>query len=202
MKNKKYISFFGSIGVGKTTTGMNIESILETSIFISENIEENIYLDNFYYDMKQWGFLSTLEMLILMSNQLDRIPPDKNIVILDNGIAELICYATLEYQMGILSKEQFYTYQRLYQKFLQLTPTMNLYVFFYCDLLVQKERIRKRGRSCEATIDDCFLIALNREYLNWVQTLPSNKLLFIDTTNGINLYKLKNDILYHITAVR
>lgn len=194
-KNRKFISFFGSIGVGKTTTGKRIEKIMSNTIFIPERVEENIFIDKFYNNPQKWGFLSSLEMLILMVNQFDNIPKTKDIVILDNGIAELICYTMLEYKIKILSADEFYTYKRLYNKFIQLTPKIDLYVYFYCNIDTQLERIAKRNREYEATITKEFLKKLNLEYINWINTLPKEKVILVDTEKDIDIDILKSNII-------
>ena len=188
------VSFFGSIGVGKTTLGQKVAEVLKSAVFIPEDLEENIHLDKFYANMKKWGFLSTLEMLLLMANQFDKIPHSAQTVILDNGIAELICYATFEHKSGILNDDEFYTYQRLYRKLLQLTPTIDLFVYLYCSEGIQLKRIAQRGRPYEASINRQFLAALNREYMTWVDTLPQDKLIRISTERKVDISRLAADI--------
>ena len=52
--------FFGSIGVGKTTTGLKIAKNLDAT-FVPEDLSNNIFLPKFYLDMKTYAFKSTVE---------------------------------------------------------------------------------------------------------------------------------------------
>lgn len=177
----EYVSFFGSIGVGKTTAGKEVARRFPQVDFVEEGLGENPYLSRFYEDMHTWGFLSTLEMLRMMSGQFELCDKSKEVVVLDNGIRELICYARLEHRLGILSHDQFATYQRLYQRMLELTPELSLYVFFHCDEEIQLRRIQQRGRRFEQDLDPSFLRMLNQEYARYVEELPKEKVLWVNT---------------------
>lgn len=194
----KYVSFFGSIGVGKTTAGKEVARHFSQVDFVEEGLGENPYLSRFYEDMHTWGFLSTLEMLHMMSNQFEVCDKSKELVVLDNGIRELICYARLEHRLGILSHDQFSTYQHLYHRILELTPELNLYVFFHCDEEIQLERIRQRGRRFEQNLDLSFLRMLNEEYARYTTELPERKVLWVNTNTRPDYSALGQDIFAHI----
>lgn len=194
MSNSKYIAFFGGIGVGKTTTGKKLSEKYENIIFLEENVSENPFIDLFYNDMKSYGFQSSIAMLNVMADYYDRVDESKEIIILDQGIDELICYTNLELEMGILSDKEYYTYLKLYNRLRRLLPQTNLYVYFYCEPDVALERIKMRGRKEEENIKIDFLINLNKKYEEWVEQIPIDKVLRIDTTKGVEI----EEVLYKI----
>lgn len=189
----KYVSFFGSIGVGKTTAGRKIEALDADFQFVAEDLSENPYIEKAYEELHgDWGFLSSLEMLRMMSCQFDKFDDSFKIGILDNGIQELVCYARLQEKLGIISFDQLSTLERLNRRFLELTPEVSLHVYFYCNEDIQLKRISARGRSFENEIDKKFIRSLNLEYEKYVSTLPKEKLLTVCTDNWTDYSDLAN----------
>ena len=198
MTGQRFVSFFGSIGTGKTTAGKTVADLFPQIGFVPESLGDNPYLSRFYDDMHQWGFLSSLEMLAGMACQFQQ--SDREIVILDNGVRELICFTRVERKLGILSSDEYSTYKKLYHAFLESTPEIDLYVYFSCNIHTQLERIRKRGRTFEQQLSEEFLAALNQEYKDYLESLPAEKLLRIDTDKPLDYEMLGADILSFLNA--
>lgn len=186
----KQVVFYGSIGVGKTTTGNKLEEMYENVGFLKEDLSENPFLPNFYADMRKWGFHSSIAMLGLMSSYYKKFDFSKDVMILDNGVEELIAYTMLECDLGILNEDEFFVYKKLYDNITELLPSVDLYVYFICDINVALERIKNRNRDYEQEIDIEFLTKLNTKYEIFTNTLPSDKLVVINTTNGLNYDEL------------
>ena len=190
----KQIVFFGNIGAGKTTRGEALRAIYSNVQFIEEDVTENPFLSSFYKDMKKWGFHSSIAMLGLMSSYYKQIDKTKEIIIIDQGIEELIAYTWLEKDMNILTNDEYDTYKKLYDNICNLLPEVSLYVYFKCDLIEELRRIKQRGREFELSIDYEFLHNLQIKYEQYVSTLPKDKLLIIDTTNGYSFDNLVAEI--------
>lgn len=189
----KYVMFFGSIGVGKTTTGEKIAQKLNAS-FIAEDLSNNLFLSKFYADMKGYAFKSTIEMLSLMAKNYDKVDKNKQIAILDNGVEELICYNRFMLKNGTLTQDEFSVYNSLYSSLVKVLPKTDLHVYFKCSIQMQLKRISARNRAFEGGIDEKFLQNLNAEYERYVNGLPKDKLIVIDTENGVDVEKLANEI--------
>lgn len=196
----KQVVFFGSIGVGKTTAGNILESKFQNVQFLKEDLDENPFLPAFYNDMKKWGFHSSVAMLALMSSYYKKINQSKDIVILDNGVEELIAYTMLECDLEILSEEEFKVYKKLYDNIVNFLPKTDLYVYFKCEEKEALRRIKKRNREFEMALDLNFLKRLNHKYEDFAKTLPNKKLLIIDTTNNYSLDELINEISKRINV--
>lgn len=189
----KYVMFFGSIGVGKTTTGTKIADLLDAS-FIAEDLSNNRFLSKFYADMQGYAFKSTVEMLSLMAKNYGKIDKDKQIAILDNGVEELICYNRFMLKNGTLTEDEFSVYYSLYSSLVSTLPKTDLHVYFKCSIQTQLKRISARNRAFEGGIDEQFLQNLNAEYEHYVSSLPKDKLIVIDTENGVDIQKLAKEI--------
>ena len=183
----KQIVFFGNIGAGKTTCGELIDKRYKNVQFIEEDVSENPFLPMFYNDMKKWGFHSSISMLALMSSYYEKIDKSKEIVILDQGVEELIAYTWLECDLGILSLEEYATYKKIYNNICNLLPEVTLYVYFKCELSEELRRIKERGRKFEQSIDYEFIYKLSLKYEEFVKSLPQDKVIVLDTTNGYDL---------------
>lgn len=191
-ENNKLIIFFGSIGVGKTTLGIQMEKTFKNVKFIMEDLNENPFIDCFYKDMKKWGFHSSVAMLGMMSSFPQKLDKTKNITILDNGIEELIAYTNLEYEKYIITDQEFSVYKKIYDNFVKLLPKPDLYVYLCCDTKLSLQRIRKRNRLFEQELDLNFINDLNRHYKEFIKTIPSENLLVVDTTNYVDPIELAN----------
>lgn len=183
----KQIAFFGSIGVGKTTLGRKLKEKYNNVQFLEEDLDVNPFLPLFYKDMKKWGFHSSIAMLTLMSSYYNKIDNSKEIIILDNGVEELIAYTMLEYDMKILTDDEYTIYKRLYDNIVSLLPKIDVYVYFKCDVLEALKRIKERNREFELDLNQEFLNNLNAKYEIFVDRLPKDKLIVLDTTSGYSL---------------
>lgn len=190
----KQVAFFGSIGVGKTTAGNKACELYQNVQFLAEDLSENPFLPDFYVDMKKWGFHSSVAMLALMSSYYQKMDLSKDVIILDNGVQELIAYTMLECDMDILSKEEFFVYKKLYDNIVGLLPEIDLFVYFICDEKEALRRIGQRGRPFETDLDLTFLSKLNQKYRDFVATLPKEKVIVVDTTNNYDLAELMRQI--------
>ena len=190
----KQVAFFGSIAVGKTTAGNKACELYQNVQFLAEDLSENPFLPDFYVDMKKWGFHSSVAMLALMSSYYQKMDLSKDVIILDNGVQELIAYTMLECDMDILSKEEFFVYKKLYDNIVGLLPKIDLFVYFICDEKEALRRIGQRGRSFETDLDLTFLSKLNQKYRDFVATLPKEKVIVVDTTNNYDLAELMRQI--------
>lgn len=189
----KYIMIFGSIGVGKTTIGKILENSIKEMSFVPEKLENNIYLERFYKNMKKYAFKSTIEMLSLMANSYD----DKNskeLLLIDNGLEELICYNRYMLKEGLLDNDEFNVYLKAYNAYLKLLPKTDLYIYCFTDINTQLARIKERGRNFESSIDKDLLCKLNSEYEKFVQELPSDLVMYVDTTNTIDVSAIEERI--------
>ena len=174
-----YISLFGSIGVGKTTLGIELEKKLNDSIFIKEVLNNNIYLKRFYANPSTYAFHSTVEMLALMLANYQKTE-NKKIVIFDNGLEELICYNNFMKNEGILNEDEYKVYKKLYDASVKIIPKTRLFIYCKLDVDLALERIKQRNREFEKTIDRNFLINLNKCYDDFANQIPKDELIVLD----------------------
>lgn len=191
-----YIAIVGGIAVGKTSIINALKDSFENSVLIEEDVDKNIFLKDFYSDMKKWAFHSRISTLSMISNNYLQVPvdPSPKIVLLDRCIDELITFAQLHYDRGNMSDKEFQVYKELYNSILHFAPQIDLFVYVSCKADTSIERIRQRNRQFEQNISLEYITTLNTYYSNWLGTIDSKRVYNVCTDDGINIDKIVRDI--------
>ncbi|WP_154223894.1 deoxynucleoside kinase [Marinicella rhabdoformis] len=185
MITNKVIGIAGNIGVGKTSLVEFLTKTYDITPFYEPN-DDNPYLDDFYQDMKAWGFHSQLYFLaskFKIHQQLDATP---GVVIQDRTLFEDVeIFATALYQMRKISKRDWQTYQNLYQSIQKTIKPPDLMIYLKCSVRTMRKRIKLRGRAMEQDIPLAYLKRLEKLYENWINSyrekFGSSKVLMIET---------------------
>lgn len=185
MIQNKVIGIAGNIGVGKTSLVEFLTQTYDITPFYEPN-DDNPYLDDFYQDMKAWGFHSQLYFLaskFKIHQELDATP---GVVIQDRTLFEDVeIFATALYQMRKISKRDWQTYQNLYQSIQNAIKPPDLMIYLKCSVRTMRKRIKLRGRAMEQDIPLAYLKRLEKLYENWINSyrekFGSSKVLTIET---------------------
>ena len=185
MIQNKVIGIAGNIGVGKTSLVEFLTQTYDITPFYEPN-DDNPYLDDFYQDMKAWGFHSQLYFLaskFKIHQELDATP---GVVIQDRTLFEDVeIFATALYQMKKISKRDWQTYQNLYQSIQNAIKPPDLMIYLKCSVRTMRKRIKLRGRKMEQDIPLSYLKRLEKLYDNWINSyrdkFGSSKVLTIET---------------------
>lgn len=181
LKKLNFVAIEGNIGAGKTTLTHRIaEDFNAKSIF--EGFADNPFLPKFYQDANRYAF--PLEMSFLadrysqLSDDLAQFDLFKAFIIADYYIFKSLIFAQIT-----LEEDEFRLYQQVFDIMYKETPKPNLYVFLYQNTDRLLENIQKRGRSYESDISGQYLDKVTQGYINFMKTLPSNKVLLIDISD-------------------
>ena len=169
MTNSTFIVIAGNIGVGKSslTTQLGEHFGWQT---LQEAERQNPYLQDFYQDMRRWGFHSQIFFLTQRLKQLANIDLAQTSLIQDRSLYEdAEIFARNLAQQGLLSERDFQTYLDLYLGIRDILPKPNLIVYLAAPVGLLTERIALRGREYEQRISIAYLRDLNRLYDQWVK---------------------------------
>lgn len=180
-----HIAIAGNIGSGKTTLTKILTNYFEKAIPFYEDLTNNPYIDDFYQDMKRWGF--NLQVLFL-SNRLHQVNKihrvlrhSDNICIQDRSIYEdYYVFAKNLWDMNILSSRDYEAYQQLFSNMLVSLPEPDLIVYLKSDTDTLLKQIAKRGREYEKGIDKNYLENLNHKYEDWISNFDKVKTLTVE----------------------
>lgn len=167
------IGIAGNIGVGKSTlTGLLAEHLNAQPSY--EKFQGNPYLDDFYQDMGRWAFHSQIYFLIQRVKEIQELAEIRTDIILDRTIYEdAEIFATNLHRQGKINQRDWRTYLELYQTVTQLLRRPDLIIYLSASVETLLERIHRRGRESERTIQAEYLDQLNQLYDEWVGKLPS-----------------------------
>lgn len=156
-----YIVVEGVIGVGKTSLSRFLAQELDARLVL-EVVEENPFLPRFYEEQERFAFQVQTFFLLSRFRQLQEVsqePLFNRHTIADYLFDKDFIFASLN-----LSGDEWSLYQELYSQLKpRLTqPDLVVYLRAQPDLLL--ERIAKRGRSFERSIDPGYLARIGRAY--------------------------------------
>ena len=165
---KKFITVAGNIGAGKSTLVKLLSERLDWQPFY-EPVANNPYLADFYKDMNSWSFHSQVFFLthrLCVYQELSVWPTS---VILDRSLYEdAEIFAGNLFAQGYMNERDYKTYQQLYSILLNFLPTPDLVVYLRCSVSTLMDRIHKRGRDFERSMDSSYLETLNQAYEKWI----------------------------------
>ena len=193
MKKNPFIAVAGNIGVGKTTFSEKISEQFGLEVHY-ESVDDNPYLSDFYSDMNRWSF--NLQIYFLQHRFEGHININKSNrgIIQDRTIYEDVSiFAYNLYQMKIMSKRDWETYQNLFNNMVQFLrkPDIIIYLKASTDTLIN--RIKNRNRDFEKDIDEVYLHRLNIYYKEWFSKIENFNVLEINT-NNFNIFKDKEKL--------
>ncbi len=166
-----YIVISGNIGAGKTSLAQIISEDLSFSVYF-EDFHSNLFLKDYYQDMKRWAFATQINFLALRYEQivhhmlLSKIP-----AVLDRSIYEdREVFAKSLFEEGLMTKEEWTVYDKLYNLMVTHLPTPNLLIYLEKSVDELIRNIAKRGRDFEK-IPREYLESLDKRYkefyANW-----------------------------------
>ncbi len=180
-----YIGFEGPIGAGKTTLAQLLALHLGATLVL-EDVDGNAFLPDFYKNRERWALGTQLAFLISRYEQLRTIPPSRTRpVVSDYTQAKDPIFAR-----ALLHDREVELYERL-SIGLDVSvcrPDVTVYVDAHNDVLL--DRIRRRNRAYEASIDAAYLDALRAAYARHHNSTGRIRLLSFDTSE-LNLSSTK-----------
>lgn len=164
---RKFIAVAGNIGAGKTELVQFLCRRYGLKPFYEPN-DANPYLEDFYKDMKAWGFHSQIYFLTHKLRLHRQLMADPATVVQDRTIYEdAEIFATNLYAQGHISKRDWQMYRELYDTMCDTLSPPDVMIFLKCPVRTLRKRIATRGRAMEQEIPLEYLKRLNRLYANW-----------------------------------
>ena len=193
MKKNPFIGIAGNIGVGKTTfTSFLAKEFQLKDIY--ESVTDNPYLSDFYSDMHRWSFNLQIYFLHHRFSSIIDISKSENGFVQDRTIYEDVeIFSRNLHDMGYMDNRDWETYSDLFKNMTKFLKSPDLIIYLKADLDTILERINKRSRDYEATIDPEYLKRLNLMYDEWIEGISWTKVLVIDT-NSFNIFEDKDTL--------
>jgi deoxyadenosine/deoxycytidine kinase len=164
----RFVAISGNIGVGKTTL---VEWLHRTYGIrpIYEPFANNPYLDDFYGDMRTWGFHSQVWFLSHKFRIHQELEQERGTVVQDRTIYEdAEIFATYLGRSKKMAARDFETYLELYRAMRRSLRPPDVMIYLRADVRTIRRRIAQRGRPSELGIPPAYLRALNGLYEEWI----------------------------------
>lgn len=176
-----FIGIAGVIGAGKTTLTRDLAQILGYEAFY-EPVKENVYLADFYLDMKRWGAMMQLYLLAKRFEQHQRVVWAANRgAVQDRTIYEDTIFARILREQGLIDERDYDTYISHFNIMKRFLVYPDVLVYLQVDPKRAMERIGQRGRSVERGISIEYLERLWQGYEEFAQEMSRySRVLTID----------------------
>ncbi len=178
-----HIGIAGNIGSGKTTLTRKLSEYYGWTPKY-ESVTYNPYLEDYYKDIPRWSF--NLEIYFLEQRFADIIDIAKSdkVIIQDRTIFEgVYIFVANNYEMGNLSKRDFETYMRLFERMMSMVKYPDLMIYLRSSVPHLVAQIQKRGREYEQSIGIDYLKGLNDKYEKFIGEDYKGRVLIIDADN-------------------
>ena len=157
----RYIVIEGPLGVGKTSLVQMLAEKMNGQTLM-ENVAENPFLVNFYQDPQKYGFQTQIFFLLRRYKQAQAIGQMdlfNRVVISDYLFDKDRIFAQVN-----LDDHEFWLYEQLFQILRKRLTPPDLVLFLQANTDVLMERIKKRNRKYERSINFKYLEKVNRAF--------------------------------------
>jgi len=178
---RKFIAVAGNMGAGKTELVSFLCKRYGLKPFFEPN-DGNPYLEDFYEDMRAWGFHSQIYFLTHKFRLHRRLEKEPGTVVQDRTIYEdAEIFARNLYQERRISKRDWQTYQELYQVVSEALTPPDLMIYLRASVRTIRKRIKLRGRREEQQVPLRYLRRLNQLYEEWFDRYDLSEVLVLET---------------------
>lgn len=173
----RYVAVEGPIGVGKTSLVERLAARF-AGVKVLEDAT-NPFLDAFYKGLPGAAFQAQIFFLLSRTQQQEELRQGElftHLVVADYTMAKDRLFARLN-----LSEAEFALYDRLYNLLVPGLPKPDLVIYLEASVEVCLERIRRRGRPYERTIEAGYLRRLKQAYAEYFFHYTETPLLVVNT---------------------
>lgn len=178
-----HIAIAGNIGSGKTTLTRLLARHYKWEPHFEE-VDENLYLKDFYEDMTRWSFHLQISFLNSRFRQILDIRESGKTIIQDRTIYEdAHIFAPNLHSMDLMSDRDFGNYSSLFELMQRVTTPPDLLIYLRSSIPNLVKQIHYRGRDYENSISIDYLSKLNDRYEEWIEGYDKGKLLILPVDN-------------------
>ncbi len=175
-----FITVAGNVGAGKSTLTTLVGEKLGFEQHF-EKVDGNPYLEDFYLDQEKWGFHLQLYFLAQRFKQQKEIQANGLNNIQDRSIYEDVeIFARNLYDNKLMTKRDYLTYRELFNDMVPNLRKPDLMIYLNGSLDSIINRINKRGRDMEKSVDIEYWRNLHNRYSKWIEEYDECPVLYVD----------------------
>lgn len=180
MSAKNFIAVEGVIGVGKTSLAKRLAERLGARLLL-EQVEENPFLSGFYKDRRRYAFQT--QMFFLFSRYQQQKEFLQQDVFFSRMVSDYIFQKDRIFANINLDDKELVLYERIAGILEREIARPDLIIYLQAHVEVLIERIGRRGRPFERTMDPGYLEALGEAYNYFFFHYAESPLLVINTND-------------------
>ncbi len=165
-----YISLAGLIGAGKTTLATALGEELGLPVHF-EPVSDNVYLQDFYKDMRRYGFPLQIYLLNKRFRQQQQIVWEGRGGVQDRTIYEDAIFAKMLRDDGLMEEREYETYISLFNNMSNFMRRPNVIVYLDVTPEESLQRVQMRGRECESGLPLEYLRKLASAYEDFLDDI-------------------------------
>ena len=176
----RYIVVEGPIGVGKTSLARLLARVFNSRLIL-EDVSANPFLSLYYKDMRKYAFQTQIAFLVARAIQQRELVQDElftGATVSDYLFAKDRIFASIT-----LDEHEFALYEKIYRLFDSKAPNPDLVVYLRASPELLLQRLQKRGRDYEKSIDLNYLEQVVRAFNEFFFNYSESPLLVVDTTD-------------------
>ena len=190
MRQKNYIVVEGPLGAGKTSFAMLLAEKIHGKTILEET-EGNPFLADFYKDPIKFAFQTQLFFILRRfqkQEEINQIDIFKRVVISDFLLDKDRIFARFN-----LDDREFSLYEQIFHLLKVRILKPNLVIFLQARTDILKERIKKRDRDYEKSINIKYLDQINQSFNEFFFHYTETPLLVIDASE-IDFVNVRSDL--------
>ncbi|MBI2379614.1 MAG: deoxynucleoside kinase [Gammaproteobacteria bacterium] len=186
---RKFIAVEGPIGVGKTSLARRLAKCFQAELLLEE-AEENPFLERFYQNPKSAALPTQLFFLFQRARELQKArQPD---LFAPLRVADFLMEKDRLFARMNLDDDELRLYEQVYAQMAVDAPRPDLVIYLQAPVDVLMNRIRKRGRPEEDTIERTYLQKVVDDYAHFFHYYDDAPLLIVNAS-GVDLVESEDD---------
>ncbi len=184
-----YIAVEGAIGVGKTTLARRLAATFNYEM-LSEDAEENPFLEKFYSNQRQSALATQLFFLFQRAQKLTDLR--QRDIFQPVRVADFLIEKDPLFARINLDPDEYALYDKVYQQLTIDAPVPDLVIYLQASTDILLRRIEQRGIPYEQAIDAAYLEKLNDVYSQFFLYYDGAPLLIVNAS-AIDLVDSESD---------
>jgi len=174
----RHIVVEGPIGAGKTSLARKLAARLDAELIL-ENADANPFLPRFYEDRRRYALPVQLFFLVARVEQARRLGQDE--LFSSTRVADFMLDKDLLFAKLLLDEAEFRLYRQLYEGLKPQTAAPDLVIYLQANSTTLMERVKKRGRAYERSINEAYLSELSKAYSEFFYHYEAAPLLIVNS---------------------
>ncbi|MEO1202356.1 MAG: deoxynucleoside kinase [Pseudomonadota bacterium] len=186
----RFIVVEGPIGVGKTALAKRLAETLSAELVLEE-VEENPFLARFYREGKSAAFPAQMFFLFARARQLESLRQSD--LFTDTRVADYLFAKDSLFAEMNLDNDELSLYRQVVDNLAVDPPIPDLVIYLQSTVDALLERIARRGRGFENSIERGYLEKLTEAYARFFHAYNDGPLLIV---NASQIDPINNDADY------